>query len=177
MFDFKNLLLTFIRLVQLNNMEKRFWFHWFAERVGKPDSILDVCSAYGHWFYGLLRRDINLESYIGIDINNDYLKQGSYLSLFFNHKKSCFQYVDVSKGIPFKDNTFSQVWMMSWWVSSNCQFVLDESHRVLKKDGILFLMIPDWLPQLSLNKFKVNEQTRFCGFDKVWHTLYKLTKC
>ncbi len=176
MLNFKNILLTIVRLIQLNDMQKRSWFDWFTERVGQPDSVLDICSAYGNWFYGLLHRKIKPGSYIGIDINSDYLKQGSYLSLFFNHNKNCFQYVDVTKGIPFKDKTFSQVWMMSWWVSGNCQFVLDESYRVLKKDGILFLMVPDWLPKLTIHNFKIIEQMRFCGFDKVWCTFYMLTR-
>ncbi len=114
--------------------------------------------------------------YYGIDISETALSE--------KINKNNFRVADVDSGIPFEDSTFDYVFCLELLEHvEKPSFVLKEIHRVLKKDGVLILSIPNpycWFEMIinlfhripkgseghisSWTKQTLNALAKLCGF-------------
>jgi len=106
--------------------------------IKKQDVVLDIGSK-GGW---LEERVIGkCKSITGIDIDVPSVQK--------NKEKfgaSNFLVVDITKGLPFKDDTFDKIAffeVLEHIPSTKELFVLSEIHRVLKKEGLLVMSVPN----------------------------------
>ena len=130
--------------------------YWRLKKlINKSDSILEAGCGFGQWVYRLNSLGYKVA---GVDTAKKTIKRINKLK----------PNLDISFGdvenLPFKNNSFSVY--LSFGVvehfESGPEKVLSEAHRVLKKDGLLFLTIP-YLNFLRFIKLKVakNEDSTF----------------
>jgi len=177
----KDVMLVPKRLMAISRMTDRPWYNWFLERIGEPRIVLDMCGGYGLWYYGALLNGAKIQSYYSVDNDIHSLKQGKHLSCFFKPyaKNAMFVNHDIRAGLPswLHEIVFDQVWMNSWWLPNRHQFMLDEAYRILKDDGILFLMFPCWMHnKIKLPKFTLVDCDNYKGFDDTEFIMYQLKK-
>ncbi len=105
--------------------------------------------------------------YTGLDISHNVA--GYYHKPFF---------VASATAMPFPDNTFDAIWTI--WVLEHVpepQRMLEETRRVLKPAGLLFLL-PAWnVPPWASNGYEVRPYRDFAFYGKVTKASIPIRKC
>jgi len=96
----------------------------------KGDSILDVGSACGHFYYSFYTRLDKDIDYTGIDTTYKFLEWGK--DLYKGHQNTDFVHGDALK-LPFKNNSFDTLIVNLYHFFPNLTDVLSEAIRVAKK--------------------------------------------
>ena len=78
--------------------------------------------------------------YTGVDISPSMIQQAK--TLVPNTDFFCAD----AHNLPFANNSFDVITALQCWAYFNKRTLLPELHRVLKKDGCLFVMFLTWLP-------------------------------
>jgi ubiquinone/menaquinone biosynthesis C-methylase UbiE len=131
--------------------------------VKKDDVVLDIGCGTGRFTIPLAKK---CKTIIGIDFSEHMLdvarKKGTGI------KNIHFQKVDIRKKLPFKNETFDKVLCtLVFSHLENIAGILDEIHRVMKKEGIL--VYDDFAADLDLPIETMYddliEKSRLRGFD------------
>jgi len=70
----------------------------------------------------------------------------NWLNIDFHSEDKSVQRVNLLSGFPFADSSFEAVYsshVLEHFDREQCRFLLSESYRVLQKDGILRVVVPD----------------------------------
>lgn len=112
--------------------------------LNNPLKILDIGCGKGH-FFRFLKKANGLDfNYIGLDFLRDLIEQGREAYSRFNAA------VADAKTLPFADDSFDVVIASeSFEHMLSPEMAVKEFHRVLKKDGVLIISVPNyWNPLL-----------------------------
>lgn len=124
-------------IVAFNSLNHLARGRWFLENVevNKNDVVLDLCGYFGR-FGGHLKKVLKKEfDYTCLD--KDTSMGQKYFNFFTGHDCK-FVCHNLGDGLPFDDNTFTQVWFIAWWHQDiDDNFVFNEINRVLKPGGTL----------------------------------------
>ncbi len=121
-----------------NIYPQEFWEMLYSLGVGKPkQKILDIGTGTGILPLNMLCYG---GDYTGIDLSFDMVEQA----------KACVPNADFicadAHSLPFENNSFDVVTALQCWVYFDKEKLLPELHRVLKKDGNLYILFLTWLP-------------------------------
>ena len=121
-----------------NIYPQEFWEMLHSLGVGHNEqNILDIGTGTG-----IL--PMNMEpyggKYIGLDLSSEMIEQAK--TLVPNADFICAD----AHNLPFDNNSFDIVTALQCWVYFDKEKLLPELHRVLKKDGNLYVMFLTWLP-------------------------------
>lgn len=106
---------------------------------------------YGDGSLMILAKKEKFKKVYGLDISENILNtaQKKIKEDFFKTKSIYFKLADINEGIPFKKNFFDAVCAVAFLEHIfNPDFIIKESKRVLKNNGILIIEVPNiaWLP-------------------------------
>lgn len=155
----------------------------FTDYIKKGDKILDIGCGNGRLYRLFQEKQINIE-YVGID-NSQKLIEIAKKNFQFSISESQIsrpQFIMANAlNLPFKDNEFDKVFMIAVlphlplreWQKK----VLENTYRVLKKDGYLFITCWNlWQPKLFWRNFinRIKNQKLYQGlgwrdFFIPWH--------
>ncbi len=121
-----------------NIYPQEFWEMLHSLGVGHNEqNILDIGTGTG-----IL--PMNMEryggKYIGLDLSKEMIEQAKMLV-----PNTDFICADAHN-LPFDNNSFDIITALQCWVYFDKEKLLPELHRVLKKDGNLYVMFLTWLP-------------------------------
>jgi len=114
---------------------------WFVSYLKPDDSVLDLgCGGGAH----ALVAAKTTQNVLGFDYNERNLQIARNLAEEKKLKNAAFQQADLEKSFEIKDANFTSVLALDILEHLNArdQF-LTETHRVLKKNGLLFLSVPN----------------------------------
>ncbi len=121
-----------------NIYPREFWEMLNSFGVGKSEQkILDIGTGTGILPMNMKRFGGN---YTGVDLSMEMVEQAKLVIPNIN-----FICADAHH-LPFEDNSFDIVTALQCWVYFDKEKLLPELHRVLKKDGNLYILFLTWLP-------------------------------
>ena len=146
-----------------NIYPQEFWEMLYSLGVGQPkQNILDIGTGTGILPMNMMHYS---GEYTGVDISSEMIEQAKALV-----PKADFICTDAHN-LPFDDNSFDVVTALQCWVYFDKERLLPELHRVLKKDGNLYIMFLTWLPdedEIIRRSFELVKcyNPNWCGFKK-----------
>lgn len=121
-----------------NIYPREFWETLDSSGVGKVgQKILDIGTGTGILPMNMMRYG---GEYTGADISPKMIEQAKIISPGVD-----FICADAHN-LHFENNSFDVVTALQCWVYFNKERLLPELHRVLKRDGSLYVMFLTWLP-------------------------------
>ncbi len=121
-----------------NIYPQEFWEMLHSLGVGQSEQkILDIGTGTG-----ILPMNMKCYGgeYTGVDLSSEMIEQAKALAPDIN-----FICADAHN-LPFENGSFDVVTALQCWVYFDKEKLLPELHRVLKKDGSLYIMFLTWLP-------------------------------
>lgn len=91
-----------------------------------------------------------------LDIGCGTIRKPGYIGIDCNVACHPDVHLDADEGLPCQDDTIDAIWMdNSLEHFKRPSFVLEECHRVLKKDGVIEVIIPNcqWFPLWVMGLF------------------------
>lgn len=120
--------------------------------------VLDIACGTGNFTKKLYKMGANV---IGIDKSNELLKRAKN-----NNNGNNISYINcIAEALPFKNNSFDIITVLSAWHWFNRDKVNDEIWRVLKNDGYLIIMNIDCLKsnENGIERESFNMLKRYCN--------------
>jgi AraC-like DNA-binding protein/cyclopropane fatty-acyl-phospholipid synthase-like methyltransferase len=115
-----------------------FWDKLHSLGVGNEgQNILDIGTGTGILPMNMQRFG---GTYIGVDLSAEMIEQAKSIN-----PNIAFLCADAHS-TAFKDGSFDVVTALQCWVYFDKETLLPELHRILKKDGNLYIMFMTWLP-------------------------------
>ncbi len=136
--------------------------------------LLDVGSGKGNHLTGFARRGFNV---CGLDNKHECIVASNHHNvLLCNIEKDSFPFTDNSFDVVFSKSVIEHI--------TNADNFLSESLRVLKKGGMIIIMVPDWVSQWKSywddythvkpwTRKSLQNAMRIKGFDNVESILFR----
>ncbi len=103
----------------------------------KKDSVLDAGCGMGQWSISLSKLNRKI---IGADISMERLLVAKDIANIMNVKNAKFIYSSIEK-TPFDDESFDAIFCYGVFMFTHMPNVLKEFHRILKKNGRLYVNV------------------------------------
>jgi ubiquinone/menaquinone biosynthesis C-methylase UbiE len=114
---------------------------WFTKYISKKDSVLDIGCGNGQ---NSLKAAKIAKKVIGIEISSESLAIAQKTTELKKIRNIKFEIADLEKKLKFNNQNFDKVIFLDVLEHLlNRDMVLKEIKRILKKDGLLFLGVPN----------------------------------
>lgn len=131
---------------------------WYIKFLDKKDTLLDLGCHNGQ---NTIKSSRIVKKAIGLEIDNDALNIARSSSARMGATNVTFRKADLEQKLNFKDNSFSKVLFLDVLEHlKNRTGILGEIQRILKKDGLLILGVPN--SQTSWKK--IQRAAGICSF-------------
>lgn len=134
---------------------------WFEVQLRRDDKVLDLGCNAGQLTLKIAKR---VKSVIGLEVDVKLLEVANGFLSQSGAKNVTFIRGDANKSLPFKDNSFNKVLCSDVLEHLDKRnFALKEMHRLLKKNGLLFLVTdnPDTSWKRLQKKYGLNYYADF----------------
>jgi ubiquinone/menaquinone biosynthesis C-methylase UbiE len=141
----------------------------FISMLNINDLILDLGCGYGRDANIFCDKGFNV---IGIDLSKNMIEEAKKIN------KAKFFVMDLRK-LNFEDNYFNAIWACASFLHIQKKDILKalkESHRVLKKGGILFVSVKEGEGEILKTDFRYGKVKKFFAFYKENEIKNKLIK-
>lgn len=138
---------------------------WFIKNLKKKDIVMDIGSGNAQ---ATLKASKYVKKIIAVDYDKTLLKLGEKAAVEKNVKNVIFIRANLENKLTFKSNSFNKVIFLDVLEHlNNRNQILNEIRRVLKKNGIIYLGVPNRQTYWK----RLQETTGVCSFSDPDHKI------